>query len=126
MRLLLDTHAYLWWLADDSRLRSHWRDAIGSPASTVLVSAASIWEMAIKAALGKLDSGGVDLADEIEECGFRELPISAAHASAAGALPRLHEDPFDRMLIAQAGLEGLTLVTRDRAFQGYAVSVLGA
>ncbi len=123
MRLLLDSHAYLWWLANDARLPAAARAAIADSRSIVHVSAATIWELAIKAALGRLDTGGADLTDEIAANGFVELPITARHASEAGALPRHHDDPFDRMLIAQALSEELVLVTRDRAFRAYEVAI---
>ncbi len=119
MRVLLDSHAYLWWLIDDAQLSEGARSVISAPESIVHVSAATIWELSIKAALGRLDLGGVDLSSEIALNDFVELPITAAHAKSAGALPRHHDDPFDRMLIAQAGVEGLTCVTRDQAFERY-------
>lgn len=123
MRLLLDSHAYLWWLANDARLPAAARAAIADSRSIVHVSAATIWELAIKAALGRLDTGGADLTDEIAANGFVELPITARHATEAGALPHHHDDPFDRMLIAQALSEELVLVTRDRAFRAYEVAI---
>ncbi len=123
MRLLLDSHAYLWWLADDARLTERARAAIRDSRSIVHVSAATIWELTIKAALGRLDTGGADLTDEIAANGFVELPITARHAAKAGALPRHHDDPFDRMLIAQARSEELVLVTRDDAFGAYEVAL---
>jgi len=124
VRLLLDSHAFLWWLLDDQRLSARARSAMLEPSTVVYVSAATVWELAVKAALGRLDLGGADLVEEIAANGFAELPITAAHASAAGALPRHHDDPFDRMLVAQAGLEGLHCVTRDPAFAAYGVEVL--
>jgi len=123
VRLLLDSHVFLWWLGDDSRLSARARTAIADPRSIVHVSAATIWELAIKAALGRIDSGGADLGQEIAANGFVELPISARHATEAGALPRHHDDPFDRMLIAQARIEELVLITRDRAFAAYEVAI---
>ncbi len=123
MRLLLDSYAYLWWLADDARLSAAARAAIADSRSIVHVSAATDWELAIKAALGRIDTGGADLTDEIAANGFVELPLSARHAAKAGALPRHHDDPFDRMLIAQAQSEELTLITRDRAFRAYEVAI---
>ncbi len=123
MRLLLDSHAYLWWLADDARLSAAARRAIADSRSIVHVSAATIWELAIKAALGRLDTDGADLTDEIAANGFVELPISARHAAQAGGLPSHHDDPFDRMLIAQALSEELTLITRDPAFRVYEVAI---
>lgn len=125
MRLLLDTHAYLWWLGNDPRLWEPARRAMADPSSVVFVSAASIWEIAIKIQIGKLEFDG-DPLEEIEASGFLELPMTARHSFAAGSLPRHHDDPFDRMLLAQAHLEGLTLVSRDRAFRDYEeVALLG-
>jgi PIN domain nuclease of toxin-antitoxin system len=124
VKLLLDSHAFLWWLAEDSKLSADARQAIADPASTVHVSAATIWELSIKAALGKLDLDGADLVEEIEENDFVELPMTARHSAAAAALPRHHEDPFDRMLIAQAQIEGLTIVTRDSAFRDYGMALV--
>lgn len=124
MRLLLDTHAFLWWLTDDRRLGAKAREAIADPGSMVHVSAASCWEMAIKASLGRLSLGRSDLATEIPANGFVELPITARHALRAGGLPKHHEDPFDRMLVGQALLEELVLVTHDRALARYGLSIL--
>lgn len=122
MRLLLDTHALLWWLADEG-LTDQARDAIADPANLVMLSAASAWEISIKRALGKL-SAPDDLERQVEESGFTPLPISVAHALAAGRLPRHHDDPFDRMLIAQAFAEGLTIVTHDKRFADYNAATL--
>lgn len=125
MRLLLDTHALLWWLADDPSLREAAREAIASPESAVFVSAGSAWEIAIKQALGKLRGPG-DLEAELESEGFAPLSITVGHALAAGALPRHHDDPFDRLLVAQAQAEGLTIVTRDPRIEPYGVATLAA
>lgn len=124
MRLLLDTHVFLWWLSDDRKLSTAARDAIRDPSAIVHVSAASIWEIAIKAKLGRLEVQGDDLAAEIEANAFAELPITVRHAQSAGALPRHHDDPFDRMLISQAQLEHLVVVTHDRRFRRYGVQIL--
>ena len=124
MKLLLDSHAFLWWLAEDPKLGAGARKAVSDPSSIVHVSAATVWELSIKASLGKLDLDGADLAEEIEENDFLELPITARHSAAAASLPRHHEDPFDRMLIAQARIEGLTVVTRDPAFRAYGIAIL--
>ena len=124
MRLLLDTHALLWWLADDG-LTPQAQDAIADPANLVVVSAASAWEISIKKALGKLAAPD-DLEQQVRDGGFSPLPISIAHGVAAGQLPHHHEDPFDRMLIAQALAEGLTIVTRDKRFGDYGVGLLAA
>jgi PIN domain nuclease of toxin-antitoxin system len=126
-RLLLDTHAFLWWLAGDEKLSGRARDAIGEEVDSVFVSAASVWEIATKHRLGKLPGASaiVDhLAAAIEGQGFVELPITVRHAQAAGALPGPHRDPFDRMLIAQALLDDLALVSNERAFEGYGVGRL--
>lgn len=123
MRLLLDTHVYLWWLNDDSRLGPEARSAMASRGAVVHVSAATVWEIAIKAALGKLTIEG-DVVEEIGANHFVELPVVARHAAAAGALPRHLDDPFDRLLIAQARQEDLVVVTRDPAFSAYGVRVL--
>jgi PIN domain nuclease of toxin-antitoxin system len=124
VRLLLDTHAFLWWLNDDSNLDEAARASISSPSSTVWVSTASIWEVSIKRALGKLQVDIDRLIPGILISGFIELPISAQHAVVAGGLPSHHKDPFDRMLIAQAQIEELTLVTRDSAFGDYGIRTL--
>ncbi len=127
MQLLLDTHAFLWWLAGDKRLSRLGRDAIADDDNGILVSAASAWEIATKHRLGKLP--GVDaivknIGGAIADQGFVALPISLRHGQAAGALPGLHRDPFDRMLIAQALLENLVLVSNERLFDGYRVARL--
>ena len=122
MNLLLDTQAFLWWLAD-APIEGAVKDRIADPDALVAVSAASIWEIAIKRALGKLRIEG-SMIDEVSSGGFEPLSISFGHAERAGALPAHHRDPFDRMLIAQAQSEGLTLVTRDTAFDAYEVEVL--
>ena len=122
MSLLLDTHVILWWLADDPTLSDDVKSRLdGEP--DVYVSAATVWEISIKQAIGKI-SQPVDLADVIRNSGFRELRISFEHAIAAGRLPLLHRDPFDRMLVAQAKCENLTLATRDPHCQKYDVDVL--
>lgn len=112
MRLLLDTHALIWWDTQDSRLPARLHEAIASAENQVFVSAVSVWEIAIKRGSGKLTFGG-SVSKVIEGHGFQSLPISVAHAECAGSLDRIHNDPFDRMLIAQANLEGMPLVTVD-------------
>lgn len=124
MKLLLDGHAFLWWLVEDPKLGAVARKAVADPASLVHVSAATVWELSIKAVLGKLDLDGADLVEEIEANDFVELPMTARHSFAAASLPRHHDDPFDRMLIAQAQMEGLTVVTKDSAFRDYGVAIL--
>jgi PIN domain nuclease of toxin-antitoxin system len=122
LRLLLDTHALLWWLADEG-LSDQARDAVADPANLVMVSAVSAWEISIKKALGKL-TAPEDLERQVDEGGFVPLSISIAHGIAAGKLPRHHDDPFDRMLIAQAFAEELTVVTHDKRFADYEVAIL--
>ena len=124
MKLLLDSHTYLWWLEDHPKLSPAARAALADPANVVLVSAASIWEIEIKRAIGRLDAGDADLVSEIAANRFMELPVQARHAAAAARLPNHHGDPFDRLLIAQAQLEGLICVTRGRAFQDYGTATL--
>ncbi len=126
MSWLLDTHIFLWWIDDAPELGRAARDAIADPEALVLISAASAWEIAIKAALGRINIHGDDVLRGIRESGFTELPVRAAHGLAAGALPLHHRDPFDRMLVAQARHEGLTLITRDRRIEPYDVKVLWA
>lgn len=121
MNLLLDTHVFLWWLSDDGRLTAPVRTAIERDNASVYVSAVSAWEIATKAALGKLEPRGIDVVAEIEAGGFLELWIGARHVQEACRLPRHHADPFDRMLVAQARVEGLTLVTYDPALANYDV-----
>ena len=119
MRLLLDTHAFIWW--DRGELTPAARDLVVG-ADDVFVSAVSAWEIAIKAALGKMRATA-PLAEAIADYGFAELPIAVRHADAVRALPVHHTDPFDRLLIAQARIEGLTIVTTDRKFEPYRVLV---
>jgi PIN domain nuclease of toxin-antitoxin system len=123
--LLLDAHALLWWLADDATLEAATRAAIASPANDVLVSAATVWEIEIKRALGKL-SAPDGLVDAIEASSFDSLPILATDGERAGRLPAHHRDPFDRMLVAQAVRLDAVIVTRDSAFEPYGVNVLSA
>ena len=124
MRLLLDTHALLWWFADDPALPRQAEALIGDPSNTVLVSAASAWEICTKVRIGKLPTGQVlcnDFGDYLERFHFTPLPISVEHGRLAGRLPGLHKDPFDRMLAAQAIVEGVPLVTNDLAFAGFGI-----
>lgn len=124
MRLLLDTHAFLWWLAGDPALSGPAQSAIGDHGNEVFVSAASAWEIAIKHRLGKLPDAtalATDIAAGVTGQGFIELPVAISHAQAAGALLGLHKDPFDRMLIAQATLESMALVSKETLFDSYGV-----
>ena len=126
-RLLLDTHAFLWWLAGDERLSVRAREAIGEELDPIFVSAASIWEIATKHRSGKLPAASAivgDLAGVIESQGFVGLPIAVRHGETAGTLPGPHRDPFDRMLIAQALLDDLVLVSNEQAFGAYGARLL--
>ncbi|MET8327174.1 type II toxin-antitoxin system VapC family toxin [Streptomyces sp. NPDC005181] len=122
MRLLLDTHVILWWLDDSSELSGEVKDLLDTEPS-VYVSAVSAWEIAIKQSLGKLD-GPEDLAERVRDSQFTPLPITAGHGVRAGRLPAHHRDPFDRILIAQARTEGMTIVTRDKWIPHYDVPVM--
>jgi PIN domain nuclease of toxin-antitoxin system len=127
MKLLLDTHALLWWLVDDPCLSANARAAIRDPDNRVLVSSASAWEVATKHRLGKLPEAG-EVAERlptlVQQARFTPLPITLAHAHRAGAIKNSHRDPFDRMLAAQAELEDLPLVTLDSAFTQFPIRVL--
>ena len=123
MRLLLDTHALLWWVGDDARLPASVNPLLENGMAEVYVSAASAWEIAIKARSGKLDPGPLlpGFAAEIQRQGFMPLPITLNHAERAGLLAAVHSDPFDRMLIAQAQVENLRLVSNEQIFDRYGV-----
>ena len=121
--LLLDTHVILWWRGDYKRISERAQDAIADPGHVLLFSAASIWEMAIKQATGKLRMPP-NVVDTLKQRGFSELQMSSRHGLIAGALPAHHGDPFDRMLVAQAQSERLTLVTNDARIAAYDVPVL--
>lgn len=124
MRVLLDTHVFLWAVADSPLLRPEARRLIES-AEVAYVSSASIWEIAIKARLGKIDADATALVDAIEASGFVELPVTAAHAAGGAQLPLHHGDPFDRLLIAQAMATPLRLLTADSQLARYSELVLG-
>jgi PIN domain nuclease of toxin-antitoxin system len=124
MRLLIDTHALLWWLADDPSLPASARKHLARAGNTVLVSSASAWEIATKFRIGKLSDAGdllADFAGYMSRERFEGLPISTDHAVRAGLLPGPHKDPFDRMLIAQAQAENLPILSNDVAFDTYSV-----
>jgi PIN domain nuclease of toxin-antitoxin system len=122
VRLLLDTHIVLWWLADSPRLAKRSKTLIARNAE-VFVSAATAWEIAIKRRLGKLQAPD-DLEAALAASRFQELAISVRHAVAAGGLSGHHDDPFDRLLVAQAQAESLTLVTSDERLQAYGIQVM--
>jgi PIN domain nuclease of toxin-antitoxin system len=123
MSLSLDTHAFLWWLDDPQLLSEAARAAIGDGRQVVYVSAVVVWEIVIKRSLGKLDAPD-DIEAAMAANRFLPLPITVPHALAVQALPDLHRDPFDRLLIAQARHEGLTLVTRDPQIARYGLPVI--
>lgn len=126
MQMLLDTHALLWWLAGDARLSRRARAAIGKQDNTVLVSAASAWEIATKHRLGKLDATALvgRMGSVLASQQFGTLDVTVDHAERAGALPGGHKDPFDRLLIAQAQAENLAVVSNESVFDAYGVAVV--
>lgn len=127
MRLLLDTHTFIWWMTNDLALPASAREIIGREDNDIFLSAATAWEMAIKHKIGKLPIVAGFIADvpgAIEAEGFVELPVSVVHGQLAGALDGHHKDPFDRMLIAQALCEDLTLVSNETRFDAYGVTRL--
>lgn len=123
MKLLLDTHAALWWLADDARVGPAAARQLNDETNRILLSAAVIWEVAVKRSLGKLQAPS-NLAPTLVAAGAQPLAITLDHAAAVEALPWHHRDPFDRMLIAQALMEGATIVSQDERMQPYGVPVV--
>ncbi len=124
MRVLLDTHALLWWLSDDPALTRSARKIIADPQNMLIVSAASAWEIATKVRLGKLPTASdlaADFAGHLEGEGFQLLAISGEHGIRAGLLPGPPKDPFDRMFIAQAQAENIPIVSNEELFEGYGV-----
>lgn len=126
MRLLLDSHALHWTVLEPAKLRAATIGILTDPANAVFYSAVSLWELAMKRAKGRFAFDDGEMLDAIGRQRFDELPISTRHGLEAASLPPHHLDPFDRMLIAQARLEGLTLVTSDRQFWQYRVLVMEA
>ena len=127
MRVLLDTHAFLWWIADSERLSETAHGLISAPENAVHVSAASAWEISTKYRIGKFPEAAqvaLDVAGVIASQGFEELPITVADAERSGRLPGPHRDPFDRMLAAQAIERNLALVSKDAALDQFAVQRL--
>ncbi len=127
MMLLLDTHAFLWWISDDPRLPEPARSAIASGGNDVFFSAASAWEIAIKSGLGRVEVPrpiGDFVTDQMRQNAFEVLPVHVRHALAVASLPDLHKDPFDRMLVAQAMQEGMALLSGDRDIPRYDVEVI--
>lgn len=124
MRILIDTHIFLRWDQQLRRVSRPLRAAIEDEANDIFVSAASVWEIAIKRAIGKLRFAR-SIVDAASVLGFEILPVTGAHAEHAGGLPRHHNDPFDRLIIAQANLEGMVLGTQDPAMRAYGTATLG-
>ncbi len=127
MRLLLDTHVFLWWILDDSRLSAKARALIAEGENDVIFSAASAWEIAIKAALGRIETPAdfaPYMSEQVSLNGFRVLPVELSHALRVQALAPHHRDPFDRLLVAQAQVEALPILSRDGAFAPYDVEVI--
>lgn len=127
MRLLLDSHAFLWWILDDRRLSRKARAAIAEPANTVEVSAVTAWELIVKVGAGRLrlpDDAPHFIADQIRRNRFGILPLQLEHALAVARLPAIHRDPLDRLLVAQALVEASHLVSADRILRRYRVPVL--
>ena len=123
MKLLLDTHAALWWLADDEHLGGDAARQLGDESNRVLLSSAVIWEVAIKRSLRKLQAPA-DMAPTLLSGGVRPLPITIEHAAAVEALPWHHRDPFDRILVAQAFAEGAAIVSQDHRLTAYGVTLV--
>jgi PIN domain nuclease of toxin-antitoxin system len=126
VRLLLDTHALLWWLSDDAALGPQARALIADPANDVLVSIASLWEIVVKVRVGKLDANIAAICAGVAAEGFVMLNILPAHLAALAALPAHHRDPFDHLLLAQAQVEALALVSADRQIRLYPVAQVAA
>jgi len=124
VNLLLDTHVFLWWIGEPARLSDEAGAAIADSGTLVHVSAASAWEISIKRALGRIDLRDEEFSYGMRESGFAELNVTSEHGLVAGALPPHHRDPFDRMLVAQAMVEGMRLVTHDRAIAPYGVETV--
>lgn len=126
MNLLLDTHVLLWWLDNPQQLSQASLDAISDTDNVVFVSAAVLWEIAIKRALGKLDVSLAGIEEGVNRSGFTPLPISGQHAFGTATLPPYHRDPFDRLLVSQSICEPATLVTRDPKLRQYLAECLEA
>ncbi len=127
MRLLLDTHAFLWWVTDTPRISAPAHEAIANPGNDILISPVSGWEISIKAALGRLQLPGPPpefIPEQLRRNDFGVLPVSMQHALEVSQLPLHHQDPFDRLLIAQARSDGIPVVSGDAAFGAYDVDVL--
>ena len=126
MRILLDTHALLWWLSDNPKLGEKARAKIADPKNLILVSAASLWEIAIKQGIGKIEADIAEIEKEVAQQGMVRLGIEADHLIELSSLPDHHRDPFDRMLIAQAGAEDISLLTADMQVAAYSIDRIAA
>lgn len=126
MRILLDTHALLWWLSDNPKLGEKARAKIADPKNLILVSAASLWEIAIKQGIGKIEADIAEIEKEVAQQGMVRLGIEADHLIELTSLPDHHRDPFDRMLIAQAGAEDISLLTADMQVAAYSIDRIAA
>ena len=126
MRILLDTHALLWWLSDDESIGEKARSQIADPENIIVVSAASLWEIAIKQGLGKVVADLAEIEREIAHQGMMRMGIEADHLIELVALPNHHRDPFDRMLVAQARAEDMLLMTADTQIAAYSVDRIAA
>lgn len=126
MRLLLDTHVALWAIRDDEKLSAKAHRLISDPENVILVSAASVWEISIKHLLKPADMplSGADAIGYFRKAGYELIPVSAAHAASVGTLPKVHRDPFDRMLVAQSRAEAAHLLTHDRVMAKYGTWVI--
>jgi PIN domain nuclease of toxin-antitoxin system len=125
VNLLLDTHTVLWWLSDDPTLSDAARSAIADPENTVFLSAVVVWEIRIKQGIGKLDLPE-DFGEVLAQQHFPELSVTVKHADTIAALPAIHRDPFDRLLVAQAVVERMTIVTRDSFIAEYDIDIIVA
>jgi PIN domain nuclease of toxin-antitoxin system len=125
VRILLDTHVFIWWDDENPALAGELRAAIADPGNDIYVSAASVWEIAIKRRRGKIAFARAGIAEAVARNRFLALPIAPDHAEHAGGLPPHHRDPFDRMLVAQAMLERMVLGTQDALMRPYGISIMG-
>ncbi len=123
MRLLIDSHAFLWWAEASPALGNAARDAVADPANEVLISIGALWELTIKTSSGKLTLPA-EVETMVASLGFSVLPINFVHLRRLATLPRVHRDPFDRMMVAQALAEGIAIATGDRVFAAYGVPIL--
>ena len=124
MKLLLDTHALLWWLSDDAKLGAKARALIEDPANEIVVSVVSLWEIVVKKRIGKLDADIEQIADAVQADGFFVISVGTDHLRVLEGLPILHRDPFDHLLIAQAITEGATFMSEDHQIPAYPVNVI--